>query len=364
MASSTSSLFVNKNGGITPPSFFFMIGAPLLLSGRLLLGGAAIVFGMILALRASMEELKEEDKQEIRYNILDAVDLIEELTALEESQQDDHKARSKCLACLSALARKSNKKNGQNDLPLISQQAAYITLRMYPEDDEAIEGALSLLALVSKDPEVRRRNKYQADEYGLDQPIAAMRKALERAKVEESEEKEEKLAEIQRKGCLFLGVLADGDQDFDLAIKIVVEEDGLEAILDAANWFRHHDTVINWALWAIFILCYDNLQNKIHLVRHGGIGTVCQSLSNNPQTLEVNRHGIAILFDLLREEQESNGLKFDSWEARRLALAAGLHKVVKNAMMEFSDSRDIMMMGQEMLIGTGYSGEIPLYQQM
>jgi hypothetical protein len=32
-------------------------------------------------------------------------------------------------------------------------------------------------------------------------------------------------------------------------------------------------------------------------------------------------------------------------------------------MVQFSDSMDIMMMGQEMLIGTGFQGDVPVYQQ-
>ncbi len=89
-----------------------------------------------------------------------------------------------------------------------------------------------------------------------------------------------------------------------------------------------------------------------------------QLLKNDPKSVEVRRQGVAVRFDLLREGHRVEGVKFGPWEVRRLALAAGLHDVVVNAVTEFSDSMDIMMMGQEMLIGTGYGGDIPQYQQL
>ena len=364
-------LFVTKDGAIALPSFFLLIGAPIFLSGRLLIGGLLLVIGMGLLLRSAMDRIIEEDRQEIRYNILSAEDIVAELEALEgldeggeNRNDDDDKPRIQVIAGLAALAKKTAKENRPESLPLLCQQAAYMALGMYPEDDEVVCGAISLLALVARDTAVRERIKYQADDYGLDVPIGAMRRALERAQQQEEELQEEHLAEIQRKSCLLLGALADGDKELELPLKIV-EEDGLQAILDAANWFRFHEEVLNWALWAIFCICYDHLKNKVQLVRLGGILTVCRSLKNAPEGLEVNRHGIAILFDLLRENQDpAEGVKFDPWEVRRLALASGLHDVVVNAMTEFSDSLDIMMMGQEMLLGTGYRGDIPQYQQI
>jgi hypothetical protein len=243
------------------------------------------------------------------------------------------------------------------------QQIAFTTIRLYPEDDEVIAGSISLLALIAKNTDVRKRYKYQADDYGLGRPIGVLRKALERAKIEVDETKEELLAEILRKGCLFLGAVCNDDNELGLALKIT-EEGGLELVLDAANWFRLHEDVSNWALWAVFTLCFDQTRIKIELVRLQGIQTICEVMKNNPTSLEVNRHGVALLFDLLRENQTDGGLKWDPWEIRKVALASGMHNVVFSAMNEFSDSMDIMMMGQEMLVGTGFQGDIPVYQQM
>jgi hypothetical protein len=172
------------------------------------------------------------------------------------------------------------------------------------------------------------------------------------------------LAEILRKGCLLLGAVCNDDNGLGLALK-VTEEGGLELVLGAANWFRlHEQDVSNWALWAFFTLCSDQTRIKMKLVRLQGIQTICEIMMNNPTSLEVNHHGVALLFDLLRENQTDGGLKWDPWEIRKVALASGMHGVVFNAMNEFSDSMDVMMMGQEMLVGTGFQGDIPVYQQM
>ena len=399
------SIFLTQDGGITLPSFCWLIGMPLLLSGRIWWGVILTLAGLVFAIMTAMDDyILEEDKHEIRYNILDADDVLAELEELETtittttstskeeeetSSRQQQQSRIQCMACLKALAKKfNNKKQAQtssdnNSLPLLSQQGAYICLRLYPNDDEIVTGAISLLALVAKNEQVRKRHQYQKDDYGLQLPVACIRKSLQRAQkmvevVEQDdddvEEKEEQFAELQRKGCLWLGALADTGNSggnngatTSLLATTIVEQDGLQAIIDAANWFRYHDGVVNWALWAMFILCYDATPCKVRLVQLGGIKTVCTSLKNIPDSLEVNRHGIAILFDLLRQQHHDERdahPKLDPWEIRKVALASGLHDVVKNAMMEFSDSMDIMMMGQEMLIGTGYQGDIPQYQQL
>ena len=363
MTESLGSLFITPNGGISPGTFLIMIGLAIGWTGKVTVGGAIIVMGLLSALKEATKELKEAEKQEIRYNIFDPVDIVSELEQLEKANEMTDIAMTRCMAGLAALAKKYHQeKEDSRELPLLCQQAAYISLRLFPEEDDIVAGAISMLALIAKISQVRRRNKYEADAYGLDRPLLALKKALQRAKAEEDEAKEEILAEIQRKGALFMGALADGDKEFDLAVKIV-EEDGLELILEAASWFRFHEGVANWALWGMFILCYENVRTKIQLFRLGGITTICELMKNNPTSLEVNRHGIALLFDLLREGNEAEGVKWDPWEVRKASLGAGLHQVVLRAMTEFSDSMDVVMMGQEMLIGTGYKGNIPQTQQ-
>ena len=372
------SLFNKKNGGLTVGSVLIFVGFPLLLSGQFVWGGLSILLAMTIS---AAEYINESDKLEIRFNVLTPEDVLAELeqrseidgdnqsTKKEEKKShkipiDDEETRIKYyVEGLSALARKYSKSDRKQDLSLPYQQLAFTTIRLYPENDKVVAGSISLLALIAKDPRVRKRFKYQAEDYGLDQPIVVLKKALERAKTEEDETKEELLAEILRKGCLFIGAVCNDGEDLGLS-SIIVAEGGLELIIDAANWFRLHEDVSNWALWAIFTLSYDQISIKTQLIRLQGIEAICRLMENNPTSLEVNRHGIAILFDLLREYQGVDGLSWDPWEIRKIALASGLHNRALSAMNEFSDSMDMMMMGQEMLIGTGFRGDIPKYQQI
>ena len=311
---------------------------------------------------------------------------------------------------------------------------------------------------------VRVRNLYQTKEYGLHVPIQAMRNSLKRAKQrDEQQQKDEKdnknesddeheheheheiiAAELQRKACLYLGALTDqsssggndnskletpseststSTNDVDDPTKAktktkniiattteiqtkIVQEDGLQAIFEAIHWFRYHNQVVNWGLWAIFVLCLDHSGNKMQFVRLGGVkrvidairvivddyrnssnrdededggGDVDVDLENESAVREVARHGIAILFDVLRYDNTTpssastssststsnhhNLPKVDFMQVRRLALLAGMHEVVRDAMVEFDNCVEIMMMGQQLLVATGFTGEIPHFDQ-
>lgn len=75
---------------------------------------------------------------------------------------------------------------------------------------------------------------------------------------------------------------------------------------------------------------------------------------------EVARHGVALLFDLLREN--SPPASVNVYKIRQAALTAGMHPVLVQVMQENSDAMDILMMGSEILLGTGYEGEIPTFE--
>jgi hypothetical protein len=49
-------------------------------------------------------------------------------------------------------------------------------------------------------------------------------------------------------------------------------------------------------------------------------------------------------------------------QLRKMATSAGLHAILLTAMKEFNTSMEIMMMGQELLLGTGYCDKMPAYQ--
>eukprot|EP00562_Extubocellulus_spinifer_P017088 CAMPEP_0178606342 /NCGR_PEP_ID=MMETSP0697-20121206/37037_1 /TAXON_ID=265572 /ORGANISM="Extubocellulus spinifer, Strain CCMP396" /LENGTH=418 /DNA_ID=CAMNT_0020244795 /DNA_START=36 /DNA_END=1290 /DNA_ORIENTATION=+ len=364
------------------------------------LGLLFIAFGLILAVVANVLGVDDDSAgadlrlTTVKYEMMPPTAVLDELRMIPMTEEaaentnkgmkatdrdtdgiiDDnratHAARSKdmktAICCLSALARRCGKEQKQrqlreqklsetksdtleisvaeassadrflhepHELEKICQEAAYIVLKLYPSTDATVSSAISLLALVAKDEEVRRRCIEEADKYGLNIPTNAMKLALTRSKqaVDPAEDDERFSAELQRKGCLLLGALSDNSKD--MATKIV-DEDGLIVVMDALDWYRCHEDVCNWGLWAIFQFCYEHKGNKAE---------------------EVARHGIAIMFDLLREMPET---LISVSEIRRIAVGAGMHQVVRNAMDAFPSSNEIMMMGQQMLVATGYRGEI------
>jgi hypothetical protein len=387
--SSSGSIFVTKNGFITTPTFLLLAAVPLFFMGKWTWGLVIIVVCFTLALFAAMAEMKVEDQLEIRFNVIDAEDVLDEMmlaheeieaasalspTDTTETDTDtpvSSGGRIVIVTGLTALAKKYNreqelrKKENQDphSLPLVCQEAAYVSLASFPTDESVVAAAVSLLALVSKDTRVRERHLHEAGTYGFDRPVECMRQALEKAQNAEKEDAalEQASAELQRKCCLLLGAVSDADAVIACQ---VVQEGGLDAILDALKWYRFHADVANWALWAIFILCYENLPNKVAVVQAGGVPAVIQTILNVPDSQEVARHGIAILFDLLREDDGGTAGQpaMDVWRIRNTALTAGLHRAVAHAMGEFCDKMDIMMMGREILVGTDYKGVIPEYQ--
>lgn len=302
--------------------------------------------------------------------------------------------KQKHLVYLDALTFKVSTKRKRNtsqpdelsELYLSCQDAAYRTLLSFPHHDQILSSALSLLAITAKHPAPCKRIFHMGDRFGLHIPIQAMERSLMRSKNISNPRKEDEFiaAELQRKACIYLGALADGDsQDLNIPQKII-ENNGLDAILNAIDWFRYHDEVVNWGLWAIFMICFENEDGKQFLVRMGGIQMVCRALrtilkdyseivrnghdanilNTKSSTMEATRHGVAILFDILRHQEEctdtrSRPFVFDFVELRRMALNAGLHCVVLDAMQLFQENTEIMMMGQQMLVATEYTGDIP-----
>mmetsp|Transcript_25605 Transcript_25605/g.46372 ORF Transcript_25605/g.46372 Transcript_25605/m.46372 type:complete len:425 (-) Transcript_25605:53-1327(-) len=417
--------FVDRDGAVTPAAFLLVVGGVLVAIGyqytqdddyqstshyvifgkpiQLLIGSILIGLGLIadvwrrfgntsssvgkdetLAFLPAEEILNELNKMKHEGTIGDSV-------ASETEKKEIEKLRlKKSVNCLDALAMKCGREQTrrnklmakaktegdelnvniagklsyeQHELEILCQDAVYIVLDLYPCNDDAVSAAISLLALIAKDEEVRRRHIEEADKFGLNVPVKAMRDALKRAKIQDAEDSEEarkvewRSAELQRKGCLMIGALADGDPE--MATKLV-DEDGLKAALDAMEWYRFHSEVANWSLWCVFCICYDHMGNKGSLVmKLGGIQRICRAMKDLPTSLDVARHGIAILFDLMREVPENPTALV---QIRTIALNAGVHDVLSRAMEEFDDSVEIMMMGQQMLYATGYQGNIPHYR--
>jgi hypothetical protein len=360
----TFGLFVTSDG-ITGATFFLLVGLPILYSGRWFLGSISILMGLLMALCDAMNEMKEQDKVDIRFNILEAHDVVEEIKTVNDPVV--------LLSALESLAKKMNKKKKgtsksvyePNFLELACQEAAYLALNKCSQNDPLVAPAISLLALVAKNNAVRERHMNDKD-YGLSLPLLAMRSSLLRIQEQEessaSERDERQAAEVQRKSFLWLGALAD--QHVGLATHIV-DDGGLESILYALDWFRHHFELNNWGLWAVFNLCFEHEGNQAELVRMGGLTILCKSiLLNSEDSIEVSRHGLAVLFDVLRQPQHDLLSTTKVLEIRQIAIGAGLHDAVRKAMGAHPESMEIMGMGTEMLVSTGFQGDIPIYQPL
>lgn len=358
---------MTEDGSITSAMFLLLLALPLLAMGRWMQGLGLLISSLVLGLCRAVADIKEEDKQEIRFNVLNAHDVLQEMIEWEAAMEGKEctaelraKARLIVDTGLAAFAKKYGRQGKEpEELSLWCQQAAYIGFRCFANDDELVAASLALLALVAKDERVQERSLYEADRYGLNIPIECMSAALARAQETEPDGDGEQLsAELQRKGCLMLGAISASP---DVAAQ-VAQEGGIDAILSAVDWFRCHADVANWSLWALFTICYENYTNKIALVQSQGLPIVVEVMRNCPKSPEVARHGIAILFDLMRQDDDrpSHG-KLDVWKIRKAAIDAGVYDVLVNAMSNFYDEMDIMMMGQEILVGTGYQGEIPQY---
>ena len=305
-------------------------------------------------------------------SILSAKELEGKIRSLLYSNTDYDE--EKCITLLRALIRltaekvKESKTKERNvdecDMDeivrenLSRQNISYIVLEKFPLNDIICTEAFSLLILVAGTNEVKERTVNEPEIYGIDVPVRIMRESLDRIKQANGgndvvEDREKIVAELQRKGALLLGAYGDGDKDM---ATIVVDEYGLNCLLDAANFFRQHLGVCKWVLWALFILCYDHIENQGHFIRLGGIQKVCCLLGTTKNSVDSQRHGIALLFDSLRESPHGPSMV----TARMIAVSAGIHDVIRESMSLYAnESPEIVLMGRQILIGTGYRGEIP-----
>jgi hypothetical protein len=221
-------------------------------------------------------------------------------TRLDKSIEDE------IVRCLNTLANNCSRRhaaatemNDDDAMELFSQETAFIALRTFSSSSDAIlSAALSVLAPIAGNVKVRERTRTDAEMYGIHIPISRIQTSLREAKNAMDEQQEHLSAQVQMKGCLFLGAMADGDTAL---ARNIIDDNGLEIMLDACDWYRLHCDVAKWSLWAIFVLCYDHPGNKTLLIQMDGLRRICQILREITDNVDVTRHGIAILFDSMRE---------------------------------------------------------------
>jgi hypothetical protein len=347
--------------------------------GNWKMGACFVVFAILYNVYFD-DLISEPDQYEIRYNIYSPDDVLKDMVLHANNNNTSTAVRTKLrtavLAALLALTKKYGKQQQEKEvavedishLSLVCQEAVYVALHSFEDhhDVEVLSASFALLALVAKNDAVHERHLQQADIFGLDKLVQAMDRARKAAETCQEKKAEQQHAELQRKACLMIGALADGNAAMASQI---VNEGGLLAILDTISWYRFQKDVVNWGLWAIFILGYEYPKAKSALVELHGIPIILEAMKNCRQCVEVARHGIAILFDLLRDQQQPlNDAKSSGvWKVRDEALNAGLHEVLLHALEYFSttENKDIVMMARGLLIGTQYHGPLPdfIFQQ-
>lgn len=81
------------------------------------------------------------------------------------------------------------------------------------------------------------------------------------------------------------------------------------------------------------------------LVNKNGIQAVCESIKNNVDSVDLTRHGIAILFsfDIMKGNTEV------ATQAMAMAFQEGLHDLLMKSIHEYPEDKEICMMSQQIL---------------
>jgi hypothetical protein len=126
-----------------------------------------------------------------------------------------------------------------------------------------------------------------------------------------------------------------------------VNEGAVEVIMSAMEWFPQHGPLQQWACFALFNLSFNHTPNKLYLVKQGALGAVLEAMRAHPDALELNRHGVGVLFNVLRSEKD-----VDTFAMRQVALNAGLVEVLQAASMRFRDEPILSQMASQILADT------------
>ncbi|KAJ1462377.1 hypothetical protein M885DRAFT_505179 [Pelagophyceae sp. CCMP2097] len=260
---------------------------------------------------------------------------------------DDPETRANALRCL--LDRSSTERRA--DLETADCLRALLEAFRETKTGPVRSLALSVLARVARSAEVRAavlaNPKLLAS---VVQPLDDVLEAEKSADDDDDDESEptpakmaaeEATAELLRKAFVCLGALADGDA----AMQSVCADAGAVAtILDAMEWFALHRALQQWALWALFTLSFEHSQNKLAIVKAGGLERTMREMKAHPREIEIQRHAVLLLFSCLRADAS-----LDAFSIRTAALNAGMRGAVSDAVEAFGGDEMISQMGKEIL---------------
>lgn len=81
-----------------------------------------------------------------------------------------------------------------------------------------------------------------------------------------------------------------------------------------------------------------------YFVAKDGIQILCECIKNN-SCADVTRHGIAILFDIMKYNNET------ALQAKMISFREGLHDILVESMNDYPEDKEISMMCQQILGG-------------
>lgn len=314
----------------------------------------------------SLQELGKEEKLSIQFNVYSPHDCYQYLQ--DTDRVDMERYRMVCHVALHSLARKlqraSNNISGDSketddpeldQISLYAQRTVYNHIFLYATDrDDLIDPALAILALCASI--ATARNRHATAQFPVSKLLDMLRQSLKRAKTYDAPPLERRAAELQRKGCLLLGSLANQD---DTLGPLLVRAGALSLVLDSLQWYRCHAQVANWGLWCLFVLCSNEANDPTDnddTITTSLLKTVLMVLPEHAQEKEVVQHGVAVLFALLSQTSKSSSKTKHSLFRRQVAVHHNLHGVL-NDILSHPQASHTVQMGHELLIGTG--GALP-----
>mmetsp|Transcript_38683 Transcript_38683/g.65870 ORF Transcript_38683/g.65870 Transcript_38683/m.65870 type:complete len:412 (+) Transcript_38683:120-1355(+) len=262
---------------------------------------------------------------------------------------------------------KGNKETTGKLLRLGLLQVLTEVLETYREQPPIVVRSLTILRRISTLPDVRAHFEAVGGA-ALSPIIAAMACVLSHDKAVSldtsgpDETRGRRCAEVHRLGALIFGALCDNCHDLQT---VAVDEGLTTALLAGMDWFRHHEPLAQWALWALFNVTFNHASNKVDLVRRGGLKTVVTTMSAHSKSVSVQRQAVAVLFSCLMNEKTlgdsgsdcgSNGdVKAEVAGMREVAYSQGMNEAVAAARMSHPNDKPIQAMGRQILEASGGS---------
>mmetsp|Transcript_22105 Transcript_22105/g.28628 ORF Transcript_22105/g.28628 Transcript_22105/m.28628 type:complete len:380 (-) Transcript_22105:110-1249(-) len=217
-------------------------------------------------------------------------------------------------------------------------------LKTFPDSKEVAIWVFSAMTFLAKVDAVK---KQVGDEGGLNTIICTMEKCLEAGKQCEIKETEDARAtaemylNTQKRGCMALGQIVDGQPKLQTA---AVDEGGLDVVLECMQWYRDHGELQQWALWAILQLTFEHPANRVYLLKKGGMRLVLDSLKNHAQARKVQCQGLGVVMSSF---QLADGI--DTSLVCKLAMNDGLEKIAQEAKERFPSDVYIIQVCDQLL---------------